>query len=120
MKGIIGFQGLCIRCIIGVTPEERCREQEIYLDLKVRANFSECITTDNLSDTVSYVELSQLCTEVAHEKKFHLMETLANVISQRLFLNESIEWVWIRINKPSALVNADQAFIELERVRDGS
>ena len=57
MPGLIGFEHLPIKCVIGVHPEERSKEQEIFVDLKVEADFGVCAESDHINHTVNYVRL---------------------------------------------------------------
>lgn len=114
MKGLIGFHRHAVSCIIGVNPSERTVEQVLYMSLKVRTSFSSCVQTDAIEDTINYVALAQKCTEIAKEKKYHLLEALAYHLLQRILDEFPIEWAWIAIQKPSALPSAEYTFVEIE------
>jgi dihydroneopterin aldolase len=117
MNGIVGIHHHRIRCIIGVLPHERVEEQEILLDLKVRVNMASCIVSENVQETVNYVRMADICTELAQQKQFFLLEALASAILDQLFFEFPIQWGWICIKKPAVLTTADYPFIELERER---
>lgn len=114
MLGIIGFEQHRIRCIIGVTEDERREGQDIYVDLKVKVDFSRCTASDSLQDTVSYIPLAEICTHQAQTNQYQLLETLANAILRRILSDPNIHWAWIRIKKPAAIPSAAYALVELE------
>lgn len=116
-KAFIGVAHHRISCIIGVLPHERTQEQDIYVDIKVRTSFLSCIQSDHIQDTINYVDLAQWATELAQERKYALLETFAHEFLDRALADKRIEWGWIRIKKPSALVSAEYTFVELERSR---
>ena len=91
------------------------REQDIYVDVKVKVDFSQAILFESLGDTLNYVLISDLCTRIAQEKKSYLIETLAKEILDQLFRCFKVSWAWIAIKKPSAILTAQYAFVELER-----
>lgn len=109
--GIIGFENYKIDCIIGVHENERMQEQSLYLDLKVMQDFA---LDDTLSSTICYEELGSFCKTLAQTKKYHLLETFAYDLITALTNEYKIKWAHVKIKKPSALVLADCAFVELE------
>ena len=117
MQGIIGVRGLRIRCIVGVLPHERIHTQDLIVDIKVRTDFSACIASDTMENTVDYVRIAELATILAMEGKFQLIERYAAMVLDRLFEEFAISWAWIRIDKPAAIPQAECSTVELERNR---
>lgn len=114
MFGIIGFENLLIHCIIGINPEERLVEQMLLLNLQAEENFTPVAKTDDLTNAVSYVELANLCTEIAQKGKYNMLETLANDLVRQLKTRFKLSWIKILIKKPDAIKTAELAFVELE------
>src|ERR1700719_802910 len=114
MKGSIGFKNHRIRCILGDLPEERITHQDIFVDLKVVADFTLSSISDNLKDTIDYVELANICTSLAQEKQYNLMETFASDVVKIVIDRFPVETVWIRIKKPMGLPTAEFSTIELQ------
>lgn len=117
--GMLGIHQLQIPCIIGIHPEERKQEQTIIVDVKIKVDLARCIMSGRMQDTVDYVQIAQLCTQLAQEKQYLLVETLASdILAQCLHRFQSV-WAWVRIQKPSAIPLAAYAYVELERDREG-
>lgn len=117
MNGNIGFEHHAIRCIIGCCPEERQKEQEIFVDLKIGFDFARCAHSDHLKDTINYVRLAEICTELAQKRQYHLQETFAVEALQTVFAEFDVEWGWIKIKKPQALPSAQFATVELSMAK---
>jgi dihydroneopterin aldolase len=117
MKGLVGFHRQAVSCIIGVHPEERVKEQTIYISVKVQVDFTLCMYTDDVGHTIDYALLAQRCEELAQQKKFFLLETLASHLLEMIFTIYDVEWAWIEICKPEALPRAECAVVELQRTR---
>lgn len=115
-EAIIGFEHLHIHCIIGTLEQERLQPQDLYIDLKVRIDVSISVKTDQLNDTVSYVDLADKCIEIA-EQKYHLVETYASAVLEALIKNYPVQWAWIRVKKPKALLEAQYAIVEMEKFK---
>ena len=118
MQGAIKISNLKLSCIIGVLPEERSFEQEVFIDLEVRRDFSICVNTDNVDDTVCYVLLADLCVRIAREGKYNLLETYAHKVLESLLEKFDVEWAKIIVKKPGALPSGDYGIVELERKRE--
>lgn len=115
MIGTIGFEGYRISCIIGTEPHERRREQELLIDLKVKADFSKVSHSGLLEDTINYMSLAHLCNELAVDGKYLLIEKYASDIIQEIFKLFPIKFAWVCIKKPAAIPGAEWALVELER-----
>lgn len=108
-KFLIGFDDYRISCVIGVYPQERGREQEIFLDLRVG---HAGVRNDELSTTLCYVELADLCVELARRGQFKLLETFAAAVMQQIVLRYGERSIWIRIRKPGGLTGASATVVE--------
>lgn len=114
MIGIIGFENHKINCIIGVNDHERYHEQDIYVDLKVAVDFAKCAASDALGDTLDYTFVAKLCTEMAQKGKYHLLETYAYEIIQKLIKSFGVQGAWIRVKKLHAIESAQLTLVELK------
>lgn len=115
--GCIGFYDHQIKAIIGIHSQERIKEQLIFIEGKVKYPFDFCLNSKTAEATVDYTKLTQICTDLAKEKKYFLLETFATDILQKWMESFGIEWGWVKIKKPAALPSAEYAFVELEQQR---
>ena len=111
------IEDLKIQLRIGCTEEERAFPQQIVVNLEAALDLSKSATTKNLSDTVCYVSMAQMCKEVAVSKNWVLIEEygqeLASNILQAFPL---VDLCRITIRK-FVLPEAKSAGIFLERRR---
>lgn len=113
----IGFENHRVSCIIGCLEEERKHEKEVLIDLTVGVQVDAAINDDDIHKAISYVDLANLCTDMAKKHQYHLLETMATSLTEQLLKRFPLHWVHIKIKKPSALPSADFAFVELRRNR---
>ena len=118
MQGIVGIKNHKIHCFIGNNPEEQLQPQDIYVDVRIALDFSKSSKSGSLKDTVDYVRVAQICTELAVTRRYRIMETFAWEALQRLHSDFDLQWAWIRIKKPSALPTAEHTYVEFELKRD--
>lgn len=114
LTGLIGFNRLHIRCIIGVYPEERTVAQDLFVSFKARIDFFPCSQKDDVNQTVCYDKIAQLCSQLAIEGKYSLLETYAVQVLTRVLEDYPVSWAWIKIEKPGAIRGAESAMVELE------
>lgn len=119
-SAFLGFHHLQVNCIVGIYPEEREKEQTLWIDVKVKADIKECLKSRCIEDTVDYGAISRICTELADRGRYLLLESLASDIVEECLRRFSVSWVWVSIKKPAAIPTADYAFVEVERSRDNS
>jgi dihydroneopterin aldolase len=115
--GIVGFDQHQIDCIVGTLPEERVKEQLLWVDLKVKIDFSPCLQSGSIDKTVDYSRLASFCTMLARNTQYELIESLASDIIAGCFEQFNAEWAWVRVRKPSAIPTAAYAFVEMEQSR---
>jgi dihydroneopterin aldolase len=110
----VGFTGLKIESSIGILPLERAQSQEIVISLKI-VFYPDGPIQDEISSTIDYSTLSQICQEMAFSKHRALLETLAFEILDALLDRFPASYGWIRIEKPAAIAAALCGFVEYER-----
>lgn len=116
MIGIIGFEQFRISCRIGTNEKEHLQEQDLFIDLKVKIDFTRAVKSDDLDKTIDYVYLADTCQSVAERHPYSLLETLAQTMLEEILKNHAVKWVWICIRKPGALPShAKCALVEVEK-----
>jgi|YNPNPStandDraft_1061719.scaffolds.fasta_scaffold84613_2 dihydroneopterin aldolase len=64
-------------CHVGVTEAERAQPQRLLITLQLTHDFAAAQTSDNLADTIDYVQLVQRVLQFGHSRQWALIETLA-------------------------------------------
>jgi len=114
MEGIIRLEEYKIHCILGAHAYEREEEQEILLNVEMRTNFLECAQTDSIVDTIDYTHVAQICRDLAHTRRYHLLETFAYEAVHALMEEFAPISVKVSLKKKNALPLAQAAVVELE------
>lgn len=115
---VLGIHQHRIDCIIGIYPEERQREQTLFVNVKIKVDCSACLSSGQIEDTIDYVLLAQLCTELAQRNRYLLLETFASDIVNECLSRFHAIWAWVCIQKPTAVPSAAYAYVELERHKE--
>src|SRR5947208_4764721 len=75
-----------IDCVaaIGVTSEERTMKQRLSIDVEFATDILSPARTDSLKDALDYSRVAGRVMEICRSRDFHLIEILAQLISERL------------------------------------
>jgi dihydroneopterin aldolase len=106
----------------GLLPEEAVLGQRFYISLEAELDLGEAGRTDDVAGTVSYADLTQIAVEIATERRFNLIEALAETIAATILDRFArVAAIAVRIDKPSAPVPAilEGVSIEILRRRGG-
>jgi dihydroneopterin aldolase len=87
----------------GVSSKERLEGGDFTVDLAVEADIGGALVSDDVADTVNYVDLYQLVRGIVEESEFHLLEALACHIADEVLRVPRVERVKVRLGKPPRL-----------------
>src|SRR5262245_22220719 len=75
-----------IDCVasVGVTPEERTMLQRLSIDVELFTDTAKPARTDSLKDAIDYDKVAKTVASVCRERAYHLIETLAEQIADRV------------------------------------
>ncbi|MEJ6400470.1 dihydroneopterin aldolase [Nicoliella lavandulae] len=103
---------------IGVLPEERVVGQDIQIDVIMKTNFSDLITSDDVADTLNYGLVFDEVADVVANSRVQLIETLgANIINEvKKHHGDQLARLIVKIRKLGLPIDGvlDNVEIELE------
>ena len=105
----------------GLLKEESVLGQKFFLDIELDVNTKEAGLTDDMTKSVSYADVYEVVKEIAVNKRFNLLEALAeNIANEVLDQFDLVKGIMIRIKKPEAPVNGiyDYFGVEIRRAKD--
>jgi D-erythro-7,8-dihydroneopterin triphosphate epimerase len=109
-------RGLAARAVIGITPEERAKRQDVLIDLTL-----DVLTTagrsDRIEDAVDYKAVKDAVLRHVEGREHHLLEALAQGIADRCLRHHGVQAVEVEIDKPGALRFARSVAVRLRRER---
>lgn len=105
----------------GVLPEENVLGQRFIVDLVAEADLKKAGVTDELDQSVSYVDLYEICKMVVEGKPCKLIETLAEQIAgQILNLFNKVNTITVKVTKPDPPIpgHFQSVAVEIKRSRE--
>lgn len=118
MSDKVRLEGVVFYGFHGVSKSEQELGQRFLVDLEVERDLGIAGCSDDINDTVSYVDLYKLVKEVMEGPSRHLLENIAETIAQRILDLHQVESVRIEIKKPEVPIKGsvlDHASVEILR-----
>jgi dihydroneopterin aldolase len=116
--GTLSIRELRISCIVGVYPDERKREQDLFVDVDMDFDFARVAASDHLADTVDYTGVAADLTAFIRAERFQIIETLAHRACERILeRHPGVRRCRIVIRKPAAVAHALGAVVTVEQER---
>ncbi len=118
MNDNLSIEGLKVDTIIGVYQWEREVKQSVIIDLMLEIKSTRSGFKDSIEFAVDYVAVSDMVANLAQSSSFLLIESLAEAIAGKLLKEFAIRSIRLKLSKPSAIQNAANVGITIERSRD--
>lgn len=91
----------------GVLEEEARLGQRFYLSLDAALDLAPAGRSDDVAETVSYADLTEIAVAIATGRRFKLIEALAEAIAAEILARFArIAAITVTVDKPSAPVPA--------------
>lgn len=118
MNDNLSIEGLKVDTIIGVYQWEREVKQSVIIDLVLEVKSTRSAFKDSIEFAVDYVAVSDMVSNLVQSSSFLLIESLAEAIAGKLLKEFAIRSVRLKLSKPSAIQNAANVGITIERSKD--
>ena len=102
---------------VGVTPEERSSKQRLLVDLEFHIDVRKPARTDSIRDTIDYGKVAAVVAEVCASQPFHLIETIAERIAERVLSEFPTPGTRVLVRKISPITRPTAEHVSVEIVR---
>lgn len=113
----VHIRDLLLRCVIGVHDWERRERQNVVLNITLHADLRAACRSDDVADTVDYVEVKKRVMSAVERSSFCLLEALAQAAADACLGDPRVQRVDVTVEKPGALRFARTVAVELTRER---
>lgn len=121
MSDRILVQRIAVFAYHGLLEEEARLGQRFYISLDCRLDLGQAGRSDDVARTVSYADLTAIAIRIATQRRFALIEALAEAIAAEILDGfPLLQAVSVRVDKPSAPVPAaiEGVAVEITRTRN--
>ena len=97
----------------GVSHSERSKRQPFIITLIVVPKSRKSLSSDNLNDTIDYLNIYSKVKKNIEDKSFKLLESLGNSIIKDIVTSFQVRSIKLSIRKPSIQLDNNIDFIEI-------
>ncbi|AIN47539.1 dihydroneopterin aldolase [Candidatus Palibaumannia cicadellinicola] len=112
---IIFIEQLTVMAFIGVYDWEQQYLQKLVFDLELGWDNLPAARSDNISDSLSYTDVSETVLSLVSSNCFTLIERVAEEVAELLITKFSLTWVRIKVTKPGAVPQAASVGVIIQR-----
>jgi len=105
---------------VGIYEWEKQRAQTLEMEIEIGIPGNGVGRTDNIGDTVHYGEVVERVVKDLSEKKFKLLEALAEHVCDTITGDFRAPWVRVSVAKLGHIRNVRKVGVTLERQRAGA
>lgn len=103
MRTVLFIDNLEVFANHGLFEEENKLGQKFIFDIECELNYKKAMFSDEMTDSISYADITEVVVKTATTNTFNLLERLAGEILKNIFTEFSqIENIKLKINKPGA------------------
>ena len=103
MRTVLFIDNLEVFANHGLFEEENKLGQKFIFDIECELNYKKAMFSDEMTDSISYADITEVVVKTATTNTFNLLERLAGEILKNIFTEFSqIENINLKINKPGA------------------
>lgn len=114
-KDRVLIEGLTTLATIGVYEWEKTIKQKLILDLEMAWDNQPAGEHDDVALCLDYFKVSQAVTNFITSTAFELIESVAERVAQLIIQQFAVKWIKIKVSKPSAIANATNVAVVIER-----
>ena len=102
---------------LGIHPHEQKTPREILVSVELSTDISKAAENDDIHATINYATLARSIQAYINAHVFLTIEALIEALAVEILQNPLIEELWLRVEKPGAVPNADMVGVEISRRR---
>jgi len=112
---IVSVHGLTVETVIGILDWEQEIKQPLVIDLDMSFACAKAANSGKIDDALDYFAVSEAVTEWLQAQPWGLIETVAEVLAERIMARFSVQGIKICVKKPTAVPTAQYVAVTIER-----
>ena len=117
IKRTVFIKDFIIQEIIGIHDHEKTKKQKIKFNIVLDVDQNTVPSEKDIKSIVDYEKITNKLENLAKDKKYNFLESLAEDSFKEIFEDKRISSVKIKIEKPDAIKNAGSVGVEVFKTR---
>jgi dihydroneopterin aldolase len=113
----IFITNLTVHGLLGIHAHEQSNPQEIRISATASTDIKAAALADDITQTINYSTLAKKITHYIEAKPHLTIEALIEALAAEILLDERIDSIWLRVEKPNAVASAESVGVEISRSR---
>ena len=118
IKRTVFIKNFIIEEIIGIHEHEKVKKQKIKFNVIIDVDQNTIPNEKNIKSIIDYEKIANKLENLAKNKKYNFIESLAEDSFNEIFEDKRIDSVKIKIEKPEAIKNAESVGVEVFKTRN--
>jgi len=114
-KRKILVKDLILKISVGIHDFEKKKKQRVKFNININTSPNLVPDDNNLDSIINYEDVIKNIKKITNKKHYPLLETLAEKIFLKIFENNKVKKVKLRIEKLDILKNTSSVGIEIEK-----
>ena len=103
--------------ILGIHEHEQLTPQEIRISASASTDIRASASADDIEQTVNYSTLAKRIIRYIEAHPCLTIEALIEALAAEILRDERITSIWLRVEKPNAVPQAESVGVEITRSR---
>lgn len=112
------IEALELETIVGIYGWEQQAPRRLILDLELGTDIQPAAASDHIRDALDYQAISEELTALLRDRRFQLIETVAETVARYLFQNFAVQSLRLTVGKPGAVPATRTVAVRIERKRE--
>lgn len=108
---IVKIKNLRAHTIVGVHAEEQTAPRALTLNIFLEYNHDKAVETDSIEHAIDYALIEDAVVASLAQKRFNLIESVAQHICELLFADERTLEVTVEVEKPGVMRFAEMVSV---------
>ena len=109
----IAIKALSLRTVIGLNDWERKKKQDVVVNIEFEFDAERAVAADDGEMTVDYKAVTKRVIKGVEKSKFHLLESLADMVLALVMDTPGVISATVEIDKPHSLRFAESVSVTL-------
>lgn len=114
---LLKIKNLKLQTIIGIFDWEQTVNRDIIINITIELKDNKVLVSNDISDTIDYDKTVSFIKEMAKNKKFKLVETMAQEIANKIMSDEKVKECIVEIDKVGAVENLESFSVAIKKTR---
>jgi D-erythro-7,8-dihydroneopterin triphosphate epimerase len=110
----INIKNLRLRTFIGFNPQEKIKQQDVVLNIRIRYRPDPSVRDDQVEGALNYKTITKNVIHQVEKGRFLLLEKLVSDVLMTCSIHPDVLYASVTIDKPHALRFADSVSLTLE------